>query len=242
MNLNRTEFDAILFDMDGVIIDTKAEVEAFWSEKIEMHGVSIDEGYIEEKLHGRPARFIIEELFPHLSPDERKEMDKECTRYDSIQDSYTIIPGVEKILSQLVKSSINVGLVTSALPPKVEVMLQSLSIQKPFNTIVTASNVEKGKPDPECYLLGAENLGVNIRKVLVFEDSVSGVMAAERAGATVVGVNEEKISPMLKEAGARFVIRNFTETRFSEETATLHIDTLEKQFTLRKGTKNKRPG
>lgn len=234
MNLKQAGYDAILFDMDGVIIDTKAEVEIFWNEKMDLHGVSIDEDYIEEKLHGRPARFIIAELFPHLTEEERAEMDRECTRYDSMQASYTIIPGVEKILSQLNRNSINFGLVTSALPPKVDVMLKSLSIPPPFHTIVTANKVKKGKPDPECYLLGAENLGVNIKKVLVFEDSVSGVMAADRAGATVVGVNEPKLSEGLKKVGAQFTIRDFTETSFSSDTATLHFENRKRRFHFNK--------
>ena len=205
-------FDAILFDMDGVIIDSKEQVEAFWFEKMELYGVEVDKKYLETQVHGRPARSIIDEMFSMLPKEEREKLDMECTEYDASQESFSIVPGVEALMGQLVEKEITFGLVTSALPPKVEKMLESLSLHSPFQTIVTANLVKNGKPDPECYLLGAVQLNVPAENVLVFEDSVSGVKAASRAGATVIGVNQPHIAPMLKEAGARDVIDDFTDT------------------------------
>ncbi|MCC5943054.1 MAG: HAD-IA family hydrolase [Balneolaceae bacterium] len=230
MNKKNPRFDAILFDMDGVIIDTKEQVEAFWLEKMELYGVSVDEEYLERSLHGRPARFIIEELFPDLSEKERTEMDRECTEYDARQDSHKIIPGAESLLRQLTKSRVPIGLVTSALPPKVDVMLQSLSIENPFLTTITANLVKKGKPDPECYLLGAFKLNVDIKKVLVFEDSASGVRAAHTAGATVIGVNEPAHTEMLMEKGAIGVINNFTGAEFNMKRRELNLSEIELNF------------
>jgi beta-phosphoglucomutase-like phosphatase (HAD superfamily) len=217
MSKHHRHFDAILFDMDGVIIDSKEEVEAFWFEKMELYGVDVDKEYLETKVHGRPARPIIDELFPELSAKERIILDRECTEYDASQGSFTIVPGVERLIEKLLHLNFTCGLVTSALPPKVDKMLSSLSVRSPFQTIVTANLVQKGKPDPECYLLGAEQLDVPIEKVLVFEDSVSGVKAASRAGATVVGVNEPHIGPMLTEAGAVDVIPDFTNTTLRKD-------------------------
>jgi beta-phosphoglucomutase len=205
-------FDAILFDMDGVIIDSKEQVESFWYEKMEIYGIEIDKKYLETSVHGRPARNIIDELFSDLPIEEREKLDQECTEYDASQDSFSIVPGVEALLEQLIEKDIIFGLVTSALPPKVEKMLDSISLTSPFQTIVTADLVKNGKPDPECYLLGAEQLDVPAENVLVFEDSVSGVKSASRAGATVIGVNESHIAPMLTEAGALDVIGDFTDT------------------------------
>lgn len=223
MNSKLHEFEAILFDMDGVIIDTKEQVEAFWHEKMELYNVTIDDDYLETKLHGRPARSIIDDLFPHLSVNERAELDKECTAYDSSSEAYPVMPGVEDLLFTLKNSDVPFGLVTSALPPKVNVMKESLSIDNPFLTIVTADLITKGKPDPECYLLGAEKLGIDINKTLVFEDSVSGVTAAYRAGATVIGVNNPGIAPLLVDAGAAEVITNFSNVGFNAKNKTLRF-------------------
>ncbi len=212
MTSSQKIFDAILFDMDGVIIDSKEQVESFWFEKMKLYGVDVEREYLESRVHGRPARSIIDELFSELPDEEREKLDEECTEYDASQDSFSIVPGVEALMEQLIEEGIIFGLVTSALPPKVEKMLGSLSLNSPFQAIVTANLVENGKPDPECYLMGAERLNVSPENVLVFEDSVSGVKAAGRAGATVVGVNEPHLAPMLIETGAVEVITDFTDT------------------------------
>lgn len=216
MSLNQAQFKAILFDMDGVIIDTKELVESFWIKKMEFHGVTIDDEYFETRVHGRPSRLIIDELFSELPEKERINMEHECIEYDSSQTNFTIVPGVEQLLNQLVLYDIPFGLVTSAMPPKVDVMLNSLSLSSPFQTIVTANLVKNGKPNPECYLLGAEKLGVPSEKVLVFEDSVSGVKAAQNSGATVIGVNESEMAPLLKNAGAIKTIKDFSEVNFNQ--------------------------
>ena len=229
MNSVLEVFEAILFDMDGVIIDTKEPVEAFWNEKMELYDVTIDDNYLESKIHGRPARSIIDDLFPHLSKKERDDLDDECALYDSSAEEYKIMPGVEPLLLTLQKSAVPFGLVTSALPPKVSVMQESLSIANPFLTVVTADLISNGKPDPECYLLGAKKLGIDIEKILVFEDSVSGVTSAHRAGATVIGVNSPGIAPMLADAGAKVVIEDFTGARWDANTNVLGFSNLSYQ-------------
>lgn len=233
MNLQQKSFSAILFDMDGVIIDTKDQVETFWFEKMKEHGVKIDDEYLETSLHGRPARFIIKDLFPHLNDIEQLRMDQECTEYDSFHTSFAVVPGVEVFIQALLNKQITIGLVTSALPPKVDIMLNSLTIPNPFKEIVTANQVKKGKPDPECYLLGAEKLKADIHDVLVFEDSISGIQAASRAGATVVGVNETKIAPMLLNAGAYHTIRNFTEINLGDKNSMFQFTGTGNRFSIR---------
>ncbi|CAN5465959.1 hypothetical protein BH23BAC3_BH23BAC3_23690 [soil metagenome] len=98
MSKHHRHFDAILFDMDGVIIDSKEEVEAFWFEKMEMYGIDVDKEFLETKVHGRPARPIVDELFPELSAKERIRLDRECTEFDASQGSFTIVPGVERLI------------------------------------------------------------------------------------------------------------------------------------------------
>lgn len=232
MNKDLMDFGAILFDMDGVIIDTKHQVETFWFEKMKEHGVHIDNNYVETNLHGRPARFIIEDLFSHLNKTDRLKLEHECIEYDSIPGSFEILPGVEFFLHALLNTGVKFGLVTSALPSKVSRMLKSLSLPNPFKEIVTANEVKKGKPDPECYLLGAEKLGVNISSILVFEDSVSGIQAANHAGATVIGVNKPEIAPMLLDAGACYTIQNFSEIGLGDDTSTFQFAKTGKKFSI----------
>jgi sugar-phosphatase len=203
------QYEAIIFDMDGVIINSKDHVEEFWLQKLNEYGIEIPDDEREERFHGRPARPTVNDLFGELSEETREEIIKECGEYDASVEKYPMIPGVEKLLKECEEAGIRIGLVTSALPGKVDIMLAGLSFPSPFEVMVTADLVTHGKPEPECYLLAAEKLDTNPQKIVVFEDSVSGVKAASAAGAVVVAINEEKLTHALSEAGASFVMSNF---------------------------------
>lgn len=203
------QYEAVIFDMDGVLIDSKDLVEAFWYEKLDHYGIEVAEDELELKFHGRPARLIIDDLFADLSKSDREEMAEECARYDASVTAFRMIPGVEGFLKSCSDAGIPLALVTSALPQKVERMLEGLAYPSPFDVVVTADLVENGKPDPECYLLATKQLDADPNRVLVFEDSISGTQAASRAGAVVVGINEPHLAGALTEAGARLVIPDF---------------------------------
>jgi len=206
----KNAYSAIIFDMDGVIIDSREHVEAFWYEKLNQYGIAAPEGEdLEKKFHGRPARPTVNSLFASLPEETREEIIEECARHDASVEKFKMIPGVGKFIRQCSDANIRLGLCTSALPGKVSRMLAGLDYPSPFEAIVTADIVEKGKPDPECYLTTASRLNIEPGRVIVFEDSVSGVESAKAAGATVVGVNEGIASELLSEAGAYTVISSF---------------------------------
>lgn len=242
MRRQDTCFDAVVFDMDGVIIDSKEHVEAFWKEKLRHYGIEASQDELELKFHGRPARLIIDDLFDSLSESERSQMAEECARYDASVTRFSMMPGVERFLKRCAGSGISVGLVTSALPGKVERMLEGLNFPSPFKVEVTANMVQKGKPDPECYLLAAEKLGVNPQKIIVFEDSISGIKAAVGSGATVVGINQPRLSGLLKEAGAVMVMPGFSSSELvnGQNFAKLIPDNQRNEmvFTVSSSTKN----
>ncbi len=206
---NQDRFNAVVFDMDGVIINSKEHVEKFWLKKLNEHGIHIPEEEREERFHGKPARPTVNDLFAGLDESTREAIIEECAVNDASVESYPMIPGVDEFIKQCVDAGIRIGLVTSALPGKVERMLAGLSVSNPFECMVTANLVTHGKPDPECYLLAADRLGIKPESMIVFEDSVSGVKAASGAGATVIGVNEDHLSGPLKNAGAKMVFTDF---------------------------------
>lgn len=210
--ISKNKYKAIVFDMDGVIINSKEHVEAFWLKKLNENGIHIAEEEREERFHGRPARPTVNDLFAELSEKTREAIIEECAKYDTSVESYPMIPGVDDIIKKCVDAGIRIGLVTSALPGKVDRMLDGLSVDNPFEVTVTANLVEKGKPDPECYLLASDMMGIDTENIIVFEDSLSGVKAGSGAGATVIGVNEEKFTEPLKTEGAVLVQRDFTNT------------------------------
>ena len=214
---------AIIFDMDGVIIDSKELVESFWIEKFTQFNLDVPEENFEERFHGRPARLIIDQEFPSLSEAQRTVMEREIKEYDSSVEQFDLIPGIEIFLRQCKKEDIPIALVTSALPPKVNVMKKSLGFDPGFFTEVTADRVENGKPNPECYNLALREMGVAPNNAVVFEDSVSGVQAAAGSKATVIGVNEPHMHASLKQNGASNTIRNFTEAIIDSDESSLHF-------------------
>lgn len=217
MNRDLTRYEAVIFDMDGVIINSREHVEKFWLEKLEKYDIYIPEGEREKRFHGRPARTTVNDLFAELSKKTREEIIKECGEYDASVEEYPMIPGIEELLKACVKYGIRIGLVTSALPGKVDRMLESLSFPSPFEVMVTADLVRNGKPDSECYLLAAEKLEIEPLKLIVFEDSVSGVKAASNAGATVVGINKKSLHRELISAGATIVQPDLKEAQILHE-------------------------
>ena len=214
---------AIIFDMDGVIIDSKELVESFWIEKFTQFNLDVPEENFEERFHGRPARLIIDQEFPSLSEAQRTVMEREIKEYDSSVEQFDLIPGIEIFLRQCKKEDIPIALVTSALPPKVNVMKKSLGFDPGFFTEVTADRVENGKPNPECYNLALREMGVAPNNAVVFEDSVSGVQAAAGSKAIVIGVNEPHMHASLKQNGASNTIRNFSEAIIDSDESSLHF-------------------
>ncbi|WP_340103939.1 HAD family hydrolase [Rhodohalobacter sp. 8-1] len=215
--ISKIKYKAIVFDMDGVIINSKEYVEEFWLEKLNEYDIHIPEGEREARFHGRPARPTVNDLFAELDESTREQIIEECAKNDASVESYLMIPGVDDFIKQSHEAGIRLGLVTSALPGKVERMLAGLSASNPFEVIVTANLVDNGKPDPECYMMAAGKMDIDPEKIIVFEDSVSGVTSASNAGATVIGVNEDHLSDSLKNAGAIVVCNDFRMAEFKTE-------------------------
>ncbi len=205
-------FKAVIFDLDGVVIDTAAPIEAFWQKWADAKGISVDEKIMTEVIHGCPAVQTIERLFGKLSEQEKQDILADGEEMEA-NLQYKAMAGVMEFLRQLVEKDIKIALVTSSLPVKVEEVFRQIGLYGFFNEVVTADEVEKGKPDPACYRLAAKKLGVSGFDCLVFEDSLSGTRAASQAGMHVIGVNKPLMEPALKIAGAGFVMADFTQAK-----------------------------
>ena len=118
--------------------------------------------------------------------------------------AYQLMPGVMDFLQQLASQKVRTALVTSSLPEKVENVFQQLKLTGFFQEIVTADQIEHGKPSPDCYLLAAEKLQILPKMCIVFEDSASGVKAAHDAGMTVIGVNDPLGRTVIENGGGNF--------------------------------------
>lgn len=183
-------WQAFLFDMDGTLITSTAAAERVWGRWAERHG--LDVATFIPTIHGvRAADTIRKQNLPGIDPDaeaawvERGEIED--------VDGVVPIPGAIDFVKRLPPD--RWAIVTSATVPLAEARLRAAGVTPPA-VMITAEQVEKGKPDPAGYLLAAERLGFDIADCLVFEDAEAGIAAGEASGAGVVVVTAAWTHPL----------------------------------------------
>jgi len=196
---------AVLFDMDGVLIDSNAVIERAWREAAEMFGKMISADDIVKHIHGQPGPHTIQALFSDLSLKDRERVQAHIIHVENTAD-YEPIPGVAQLITALDAARIKVGIVTSGWREKIDRGTAMLGVQACISVVVERDDVARGKPFPDPYLLAAERLAMPAGKTVVFEDSRSGVTSAVAAGAFCVGIGGVE----LVACGARLTIPDFT--------------------------------
>lgn len=174
-----------LFDMDGVMIDTEPQYDKFWRQAGKEYCTGIDN--FEKIIKGTTLPNILAKYFTHLSDEERKSLIKSLDEFE-LNMTFDEIPGSVDFVKKLKGEGLKVGLVTSSTDSKLLCVNRKLHFDKLFDTVVSATNVTQGKPNPECYLLAAQRLGVSPKNCVVFEDSFAGIDAGKSAGMTVIGL------------------------------------------------------
>ena len=201
---------AVIFDMDGVIVDNGEFHQKAWKEFSLKHDLHFSDETFKNRFFGRTNEQVLPEMFNRkLSPDEIRKLGNEKEEiYRQIYSPHLKpISGLIPFLEELHKNEFPVGVATSAPQENVDFILEGLGIKKFFSVIVTDSMVSKGKPHPEIYQKAAEMLETNPDNCVVFEDSKSGTKAAWDAGTKVVAITTTL--PAEKHHHAHQVIKNF---------------------------------
>jgi|ERR1041385_3800972 sugar-phosphatase len=194
--------EAILFDLDGVLVDSTKSVVQIWTAWSENNG--IPPARTLEIIHGCRTTEALEMLAPHL--DIKSEAEKIEAGITFKKGGTVAIPGAGKLLNTLPPDRWCV--VTSGLKEFAEVRLKDAGLPVP-KILVSAEDVINGKPHPEPYLKGAELLKVNSTKCIVVEDALNGVQAGRAASMKVIGVATTYSVSDLNEADA--VVRNLSQ-------------------------------
>ncbi|NOK31600.1 HAD family phosphatase [Corallococcus exercitus] len=188
---NITSFDAVLFDLDGVVIDTTELHYRVWED------FARERGYVptrEELLatNGRRAGETLRAWFGQELDDAQVAAlteDREMAFHRLLDhEPVSAVPGVGAYLMSLKQAGVPWALGTSALAQNAERALERVGLEHLFPVRVTSTDVLQGKPDPEVYLKAAAALGVPPHACVVFEDAVVGLRAARAAGAACVAV------------------------------------------------------
>lgn len=181
---------ALVFDLDGVIVDSNELHTETWREYLRRFGRELPEGFA-LKIFGRHNRDIVRDLFGgELSEAEIEQHGaaKEALYRERakavLRDS--LVPGVAEFIAR--HAEWPMGVASNAEAANVEFVLEGADLRRFFRVVLDGSQVRRPKPDPEIYLRTAERMGVAPENAIVFEDSFSGVEAARAAGSRIVAV------------------------------------------------------
>ena len=199
---------ALLFDMDGVLIDSTPAVARVWSRWAIERG--FDPAAVVASAHGRPSLTTVREYLP--TADHQAE-NREVERRE-IEDLEGIVPlpGALDLLASLPGDRWTI--VTSCTRALAEVRIRAAGLPLP-KELITSNDITHGKPHPEPYLKGASILGFPPAECIVLEDAPAGVRAGKAAGARVIAVRTTVQESALREAGADWILNNCADIRLT---------------------------
>jgi sugar-phosphatase len=202
---------ALLFDLDGVLVDSTPAVIRVWSRWAIARG--FDPNEVVRRAHGRPSIATIRDYLPHADAEiENREVERgELEDLDGVVP----LPGARELLSSLPPERWTV--VTSCTRRLAQTRLRAAGLPVP-DRLVTCDDIENGKPDPEPYLKGASFLGFSPKDCVVVEDAPAGIGSGKAAGARVIACRTTAHEAELKDAGADWVVENCKSISFSPST------------------------
>lgn len=207
---------ALLFDLDGTMLDTDPIHVAVFRDLFAARGLTADEAFYMAHVHGR----MNEEVFAEFLPDEPDpaalSREKEAEFRRRLPRPFPAMAGVEALVSRARAAGLGLAVVTNAMRPNAEAMLEAIGLTDAFDAIVIGEECPNGKPHPDPYRLAMEALGVAPDEAVAFEDSPSGIRSAAGAGATVVGIRSSLPDAALRAAGAHHTLRDFTDPALTQ--------------------------
>jgi mannitol-1-/sugar-/sorbitol-6-phosphatase len=201
---------ALLFDLDGVLIDSTPAVSRVWHRWAVERG--LDPETVVRMAHGRPSRTTLRELLPNadIGHEDREVERREIADLDGV----VLLPGARELLNVLPPERWTIA--TSCTRPLAEVRLRAAGLPVP-STMITSSDVKIGKPDPEPYVKAAAKLGFAASDCIVVEDAPAGIRAGKAAGARVIAFLTTMARRDLEDASADWIVQNCADIAASND-------------------------
>ncbi len=215
---------ALLFDMDGTLVDSDPIHIAVFVDFLAERGVTITEADYMARIHGRRNVEIFRDLLPEADPVEM-DLAKEAAYRERVGTRMDPMPGARELIRQARSSGVRIGAVTNGPRANLEAVLTATGLTDAFDHTGTSNDVTHGKPHPELYLAALDALNVTPDETLVFEDSPSGIAAARAAGIDVIAISSSLSPEVLVGHGALFAVPDFTHPALRR-----HLTALEGAF------------
>jgi len=205
---------ALLFDLDGTLVDSDAEHLAAFQRVFAPHGIQLDRSEYAANIMGASNAMIARLYLSHLAPHEQAATlnAKEAAYRDALGELEHIL-GALALLDYADRCGLKRAVVTNAPRANAEKVLAALGIGQRLPIVVIGGELARSKPDPLPYLTALQRTGAMAAHSLAFEDSLSGVRAAAAAGLAVVGMTTTLDARTLIGAGATFAVQDFTDPR-----------------------------
>jgi sugar-phosphatase len=211
---------ALLFDLDGVLIDSTPAVARVWRRWAIEHG--FNPGEVIARAHGRPSLTTVQEYLP-LADHEAENHKVELREIEDLE-GVVPLPGTLELLSSLPVNRWTI--VTSSTRPLAEVRIKAAGLPLP-PLLITSSDITHGKPHPEPYLKAASLLGFSANDCIVVEDAPAGIESGKAAGARVVAFLTTVATSVLRSAGPDWILNNCADIRLVSSNARLQLSLTE---------------
>jgi beta-phosphoglucomutase len=201
---------AVIFDMDGVLVDSHAAHKRAWRRLLDSAGQTVTDTELEFIFDGRKREDILRYFWGELSAEEMQQLGRQKEVFFR-QEAAELKPirGVTEFLARLGLERLKLAVASAGSASRVHHVLDQLKLRDYFEAVVSGDDVTFGKPDPAIFRLASVRLGADTNRAVVFEDSVSGIKAAKAAGMKCIGIANLDRADMLLAAGADQVVADF---------------------------------
>jgi beta-phosphoglucomutase len=207
--------DAVIFDMDGVLIDSNPFHLRIWGEFLTLHGVPFDPDKLGAQIFGQRDDYALRMFFGAGISDEQSRRWSEELEHnfrESFRAHARPLPGAAELVRECRAQDVPLAVASSAMRKNVDFVVEALRLKPFFQVIVSGDEVSHPKPDPEIYLAAAAQLGAEPSRCVAFEDSPVGIEAVVRAGMKCVAIASTfAVDELRSGTGAHAVVRSFEE-------------------------------
>lgn len=207
---------SVLFDFDGVVMDTESQYTIFWDEQGRKY---LNQERFGPSIKGQTLAQIYEKYFAgRIEEQEQITRDLYCFEHEM---AYDYLPGVEEFIADLHRHGVKMAVVTSSNEEKMKHVYRAHpELKGMFDRILTGEMFARSKPAPDCFLLGMEVFETTPDHTYVFEDSFHGLQAGMSSGATVIGLATTNSREAIADK-AHYVMDDFSEMTY-EKLITIH--------------------